>query len=668
MRKNFIAILTAFIITASGVTAQQRDTFSTYTVSKGETISKIARDYNISVTELFKYNPEAKNGIRPGQLLLIPQKYETSVKQTTSDSTTSTAVSANKQQTYVVQPKETLYSISKANNVSIENLLFWNPELKLTGLQTGSVIIIGQDQQDPQEGSAKYPTSLTASSVDTIVDINNIYYKYIKVEPQSTLYGLAVLYQTSIQRLVELNPELQQGLKTGQQIKVPSFGAKSIAVQDKELDQKKQTPDFVSIRVEPKQTLYSLARNYNVSVGDLLLWNPEIQKQGLQSNMIIKVKVDNPQDYKEIILEQDFTEEIGAPQKLENSLDLSTSKKVALLLPFNVNGVGEDVEGKLKSDNFLNMTLDFYSGAKMAVSKARSMGLDVQVDVFDSNEGKNSSGVMEIFASNNFRDTDAIIGPFFQSNVENAAKNLPNSKVVLVSPLSNEKAIGSARVIQTMPYSDVLKSTLLNYLLRQKDTKVTVIVDDRRASTKKFMRENYPSVRTISTADLASVDKSLSLGVKNVFILDSASIESASQLTKTLSKLVGSYDIQIASFDKSDIFEYSEITVQSLVDLKYIYASVTKDTDNSMDEDSFYQAYKEQFKIAPNRFAVRGYDVTLDVILRLFQNQGFSQTLQMSSQELENKFDYVPTSNGGLTNKGVYLLQYNEDFTVKVVQ
>lgn len=40
----------------------------------------------------------------------------------------------------------------------------------------------------------------------------------------------------------------------------------------------------------------------------------------------------------------------------------------------------------------------------------------------------------------------------------------------------------------------------------------------------------------------------------------------------------------------------------------------------------------------------------------------------MSSQELENKFDYVPTSNGGLTNKGVYLLQYNEDFTVKVVQ
>ncbi|MHC5353255.1 LysM peptidoglycan-binding domain-containing protein [Myroides sp. LJL115] len=664
MRKNFIAILSAFIITASGVSAQQRETFSTYTVSKGETISKIARDYNITVTELFKYNPEAKSGIRPGQLLLIPQKYESSTKQSSSDST----APSTKQKNYVVQPKETLYSISKAHNVSIENLLFWNPELKLTGLQTGSVIIIGQDQQNPQEGSAKYPTSLTASSVDTIVDINNIYYKYIKVEPQSTLYGLAVLYQTSIQRLVELNPELQQGLKTGQQIKVPSFGATTISKEDKKVDQNKQTPDFVSIRVEPKQTLYSLARNYNVSVGDLLLWNPEIQKQGLQSNMIIKIKVDNPQDFEQVVVEQDFTQTIDTPLKLENSLDLNTSKKVALLLPFNVNGVGEDVEAKLKSDNFLNMTLDFYSGAKLAVSKARSMGLDVQVDVFDSNEGKNSSGVIEIFSSNNFRDTDAIIGPFFQSNVENAAKNLPNSKVVLVSPLSNEKAVGSARVIQTMPYSDVLKSTLLNYFLKQKDTKVTVIVDDRRVSTKKFMRENYPSVRTISTTDLANVDKSLSLGVKNIFILDSASIESASVLTKTLSKLVDSYDIQLASFDKSDIFEYSEITVQSLVDLKYIYASVTKDTDNSMDEADFYQAYKDQFKIAPNRFAVRGYDVTLDVILRLFQKQGFSQTLQLSSQELENKFDYVPTSNGGLTNKGVYLLQYNDDFTVKVVQ
>lgn len=676
MKKNLIAILSAFIFTATGAFAQQRETFTTYTVNKGETISKIARDYNVSVTEIFKYNPEAKVGIKPGQLLLIPKGFEDQrlslEKQqstTPSGSLSATSKVEGQQIIYTVQPKETLYSISKGYNVSIENLLFYNPELKRTGLQVGSEIIIVQEQDPDKAQQVKYPKALTASSVDTIVDINNIYYKYIQVEPQSTLYGLAVLYETSIQRLVELNPELQQGLKTGQQIKVPSFGATSISKEDLELEQKGQKADFITVKVPAKQTLYSLAREYNVSVADLILWNPAIQQQGLQSGMIISIKVDNPSDYQNVIHDdQPVDLESSSLVGLETTLDLSTSKRIALMLPFNLDSIGEDVTGKLESDAFLNMTLDFYSGAKLAIQKAQAMGLNVQVDVYDSNETKNTSEVLNVFAANNFQNTDAIIGPFFQNNVEIAAKNLPNNRVILVSPLSNEKAKGATKVLQTMPNGDDLKSTLLNYFIGQNGVKITVVVDDRRTSTKNFMRANYPSIRTISTAELDNIDRSLSLGVKNVFILDSASIESALKLTKTLNKLKDTYNIQIASFDKSDVFEYSEIAVQTLIDLKYTYGSVTKDTDNSLSEASFWKEYKDQYNISPSRFAVRGYDVTLDLILRLFQRQGFVATASQGSVKLENKFNYVPTHSGGYSNIGVYLLQYDTDYTVKVVQ
>ncbi|MHC5202360.1 LysM peptidoglycan-binding domain-containing protein [Myroides sp. LJL119] len=694
MKKNFIAALSAFIITASSLFGQQRETFVTYTVSKGETVSKIAREYNIPVSEILKFNPEAKSGLRVGDILLIPERSprESNVvtnpvktKEATIDSDVSyvqksidkseNIVSKNNENTdqknitHKVLKGETLYSISKDHQVNIEDLLFWNPDLKLTGLQSGSVIIIGNNAVLGQDNlQDKFPEKLSASQADTIVDINNIYYKYIQVEPQSTLYGLAVLYQTSIQRLVELNPELKQGLKTGQKIKVPAYGSGSSESLSTKKEQHVESPGFIQVKVAPKQTLYSLGRQYNVSVADIIKWNPQIQQLGLQIGMLLDIKVDNPSDYELIeSIDKQTVVSDGVFVNLEKTLDKTQQKEIAFLLPFNLNNLGDQVELKLQNDSFLNMTLDFYSGAKMAVSKAQEMGLNLKARVYDSQEGKNSSEVVNIFKQNNFSNTDAIIGPFFQTNVETAANNLPNGNVILVSPLSNEKATLSRQVIQTMPSSDILKSSLLDYFLNQPSVKLTVVVDDRRTSTKNFMRTNYPMVKTIGVASIADLDKTLVSGMKNVFILDSGSIESASLFTKVLHKAVDRFDIQIASFDKADVFEYNEITVQALVDLKYSYASVTRDTPSSLVDPEFWETYKEIYKTSANRYAVRGFDVTMDIILRLFQQEGFENTLLYPSSELENQFRYVDQPLGGAKNIGVYILQYDSDFTVKMI-
>lgn len=700
MKKNFIAALSAFIITASSVLGQARETYITYTVSKGETVSKIAREYNIPVSQILKYNPEAKAGLRVGDILLIPEKQtqgstnalvsesssvlessgkelelqnKVDVEEVVSDVVNKPEINeVSNQTTHLVAKGETLYSISKDKNVNIEDLLFWNPDLKLTGLQSGSVIIIGKDKdKDSTPGALqdKFPKKLSASQPDTIVDINNIYYKYINVEPQSTLYGLAVLYQTSIQRLVELNPELSAGLKTGQKIKVPSFDRASSGSVTSKIEQEnlENKPGFIQVKVQPKQTLYSLGRLYNVSVADIIKWNPDIQKMGLQVGMTLDIKVDNPSDFKTI----EELEVIQYPSSssfvnLQTTLDKHQYKEIALLLPFNLNNLSDDIEQKLNSDSFLNMTLDFYSGAKMAVKKAKEMGLNINVKVYDSQEAKNSSRVVNVFKENDFSATDAIIGPFFQANVEVAAKNLPNSRVLLVSPLSNEKVNLSQQVIQTMPSADVLKATLIDYFLKQDKVKLTVVVDDKRTSTKNFMRSNYPQVKTISTSSIADLDKTLIAGGKNVFILDSGSIESASEFVKVLHNAAQQYDIQIASLDKGEVFEYNEISVQALVDLKYTYASVTKDTDSALMDLDFRNNYKEEYKISANRFAVRGYDVTMDIILRLFQEEGFEKTLLYPSAELENQFKYIRQGLGA-RNMGVYILQYDSDFLVKVV-
>ncbi|WP_121966757.1 LysM peptidoglycan-binding domain-containing protein [Myroides sp. N17-2] len=682
MKKKLFIALTAFVFTSS--VFAQAGSFIQYRVNKGDTVSKVSRDYDIPVGEILKYNPDAKNGINENSFLLIPTKDFIAKEKNKSanpllkekESAKTNNTSTNKG-VHTVQSKETLYSISKKYGVSVDNLHAWNPTLKTTGLLANSEIIVSSNYKKggsvdvtsyDQGTPKKIPTTLAASSADTIKDINNIYYRTIDVEPQATLYSLAVVYNTSVQRLLELNPELKDGLKSGQSIKVPAYGFQSKAKVVEVTPDAPKTNDtkFIKVTIEPQQTLYGISRKYDIPVKELIKLNPDLQ-DGLKTGMEILV----PSTGKEVVEEPTKTN-ITLPTATGGFVDLSDSvtrserKELALLLPFNIDKIGGDVDAKLGSDAFLNMTLDFYSGAKLAVEYAESLNLPLTVNVYDSNETKSSSGVKDVFKNKDFNDTDVIIGPFYQSNVDEAVKNLPNDKVILVSPLSNEKATPSNRLVQTMPYSDVLKKQLIDYF-KNSGAKITVVVDDKKQSTKQFMQKHFSDVKVVSTSQISELDKTLVKDKKNVFILDSNSIASALLFTDRLKNRVKDYDIQIASFDKSDVFDYNEIKIQTLVDLKYTFPSVTRDAGESKSESLFATEYKNKYNVYPNRFATRGFDVTLDVILRMFQKEEFLQTSAKKSQEIENRFVYGRNPEGTVRNSGVYLLQYDSDLNVKVI-
>ena len=104
---------------------------------------------------------------------------------------------------------------------------------------------------------------------------------------------------------------------------------------------------------------------------------------------------------------------------------------MALLLPFNISKIESDTinstQARLKKDKFLNLTLDFYSGALMAIDSAKVLGIDMDIEIYDSQETKNSSNAISIVTQNNLKNADAIIGPFYQTNVEKLAEFLETS-------------------------------------------------------------------------------------------------------------------------------------------------------------------------------------------------------------------------------------------------
>jgi hypothetical protein len=156
---------------------------------------------------------------------------------------------------------------------------------------------------------------------------------------------------------------------------------------------------------------------------------------------------------------------------LSRSINTNKRKKLVLLIPFNTSKTQVD----LKKDAFLNMTLDYYSGVLMAVDSARTLGLNLDVKIFDSQESKMSSDVVNLVKNNNLQNADAVIGPFYQQYVEQVAELLNATKVPVISPLSKETGKAYNNIYQTIPPSQVSKDAMFDYMMANHGNIITVI-------------------------------------------------------------------------------------------------------------------------------------------------------------------------------------------------
>ena len=97
--------------------------YTKHTVAKGETILLIAQKYKVTPYDIYKLNPDSQNGIQPNTVLLIPKSIgKVEVKIGVKEKPNPFAATKSTNSSHIVKPKETLYSISKEHNVTIDDL------------------------------------------------------------------------------------------------------------------------------------------------------------------------------------------------------------------------------------------------------------------------------------------------------------------------------------------------------------------------------------------------------------------------------------------------------------------------------------------------------------------------------------------------------------------
>ena len=357
--------------------------------------------------------------------------------------------------------------------------------------------------------------------------------------------------------------------------------------------------------------------------------------------------------------------------QLEKPL-LNTSKKLALLLPFNLAKVQNDtvntIADRLKKDKFLNMTLDFYSGALMAIDSAKQLGIKVDVSVFDSEETKNNSNVTKLIADQHLGNFGAVIGPFYQANVEKTAELLSANQVAVISPLSKEVGKFYPNLVQTIISNSVLRSAIFDFM-RSKNGNIIAVVDKKKVSVKKYIQENQKGVRfaNLDPTGALNVLSLKSLLVKNKINYVVMETANTSMIKATMTALLSVqqwFNVQLVILEPNETLNTDEIEFADLVKLKLMYPSMTRENTNPQ-ALLFEKNFKLINKVTPNAFATRGFDVTFDALMRLSQPNGFFESTNQVTEQVESKFDYFKNETGGFANKGLYILYYDADLTVK---
>ena len=182
---------------------------NSYTVQKGDSLYSIAQKLGTTVDELKKLNNLTSNNLSIGQILKIPEKI----------------VQDDEKNIYVVKKGDSLYSIARDNNTTVN-------ELKTINSLTSDILTIGQTLLLPS-------ATVTA---DTYT-----------VQKGDTLYGIANKLGTTVSELKSINNLTSDILSVGQVLKVPNSN-------------QGESSNTITYTVKSGDSLYSIAKNYDVTV------------------------------------------------------------------------------------------------------------------------------------------------------------------------------------------------------------------------------------------------------------------------------------------------------------------------------------------------------------------------------------------------------------------
>jgi len=540
-----------------------------------------------------------------------------------------------------VKKKETLYSISRLYDLNIDQVIEYNPIILKRGLRKRMILRIPVFKKEEL----------------ILREISDDKFFIYEVKPKDTKWRIAYNNKITIQELERINPFIKQGLKIDQKIKIPKYDNINFS---NFIDS-----NFNYYTVKPGEGYYSIEKKLGVSKKILDSLNPNLLEQGLLNGMVLKLPLEFTGDLK---IENDLLVE---KTSLIDSIDGNSEINISVLLPFRASEIeydSIDETRKLLSErNLHTISSDFYSGIILASKDLTKYGISSKLSIYDTENKK--SKIDKILREINPDSCQVIIGPLIPDNFNYISSNERIYDLPKIAPLSTRDVTIRNSVYQSVTPKEILRNKMINYLdnnLNQNDN-IVIVADSINRDIEYRLKDIFPSsiiLRPEKNGYLLPelVDSLLVDSLPNKIILESDNFSLISGVSAQMSAQISDLrKVQLFTTYRGNVYENENLSRKHLGDLSFTFTSGHHPL-NKFEFNAFQERYIKFFGKPPNREAIRAYDLTLDLVLRIIYQGKLNNSYENigETEYQENRFWYKKTQKKGFVNTAFYLLQHKE--------
>lgn len=552
---------------------------------------------------------------------------------------------------HIVKERQTLYSISKAYNVSIEDIHKYNPSVKENGLKVNTILIIPIIKE----------SSAPATVAEPIIEEQPIIEEKPAIEEKVVVEEKAVVEDTAIEASTEVATE-------------PETAAETTVSEVEESENEDIVIKRKTHTVKWYEDLDTIAEKYGVTVESLMeINNLTGRKLSKRQKLIIPTDDEAAQmsgsalDENEDDLQEAADTTAVADSLLLPEAPLKKAVDLSLMLPLNASSA------KGSSSN----NMDFYSGVLLAIYEMSQDGVSTTLDTYDISDGRIKSDI------DSLRNENVVIGPVSTGDLTRLFNNIAEDKMV-VSPLDQraEKLVYEhSNMIQAPTPYNVIYSDLMNWMKDDlKDGDRAIVVTEKGARASEGVQAMMTAVdsskieyKALSYSILEGRDIPESLAflmtedetASNRVFIASESEAFVNDVVRNLNVMIHK-KYQVVLYAPGRIRNFETIEVDNFHNSNlHVSLGYYIDYDDAKVK-GFLLKYRALYNSEPTQFSFQGYDLA-KYFIGLCSKYGENWTEKLESSDskmLQSILRFRKTETGGYINTGVHRLIYGDGYQI----
>lgn len=413
-------------------------------------------------------------------------------------------------------------------------------------------------------------------------------------------------------------------------------------------------------KVKKKDTIYGIARKYDLTIDELLNANPEMKAEGYSLKAGDYVLIPYPSTAK-VTRPAASAAPAGTRQGAQGALQ-GRHLSVGVLLPLHNN----DGDGR-------RMT-EYYRGLLMACDSLKAEGLSVDVHAWNVSIDSDITQFMPALAA---ARCDVVFGPLYSKQVHGLAEFCKARDIKMVIPfsISGDDVSLYPQIFQVYQSDDRLANNIIESFLKTFHKAHPVFVDCNDKTSKKGtftfgLRTRLESnnirygITNVTSSDDA-FSKQFSASQQNVVILNSARSPELTQVMNKLASLKAAHpELRLTLFGYTEWLMYLQLDearfhqFDTYIPSTFYYNA--SDPRTAALSQSYQQWFHTPMQQALPRFAITGYDQGQFFLRGLARyGKAFKGTREQNRyRALQSPLVFKQISTAGMQNDYLQLIHF----------